>query len=71
LTDHRSVALLWKLQAGAIVGGHILAVVYAHALALKRYGHTRGAVISQVPLTVLMVAYTLFGLWLLATPVAA
>ncbi len=70
LTNHHSVALIWKLQAGAIVFGHILAVVYAHVLALQRYGHTRSAVISQVPLTMVMIAYTLFGLWLLATPVA-
>ncbi len=70
LTDHHTVALIWKLQAGVIVLGHILAVVFSHALALKRYGRTRRAVISQVPLTVVMVAYTLFGLWLLATPVA-
>ncbi len=70
LTDHRTVALIWKVQAGVIVLGHILAVVYAHALALKRYGHSRAAVMSQVPLTVIMMAYTWFGLWLLATPVA-
>ena len=70
LTDHHTVALIWKLQAGAIVFGHMLAVVLAHALALQCYGHTRGAVLSQMPLTAVMVAYTLFGLWLLATPVA-
>jgi hypothetical protein len=69
LTNHHTVALLWKLQAGVIVFGHILAVVLSHALALKCYGHTRGAVISQAPLTMVMVAYTWFGLWLLATPV--
>lgn len=70
LTNHHTVALIWKLQAGAIVFGHILAAVYAHALALKHYGQTRGAVMSQMPLMVVMIAYTLFGLWLLATPVA-
>ncbi len=30
----------------------------------------RRAVLSQVPLALLMVLYTLFGLWLLSTPVA-
>lgn len=30
-----------------------------------------GAIASQLPMTALMVAYTIFGLWLLATPVAA
>jgi hypothetical protein len=70
LTHHDTVALIWKVQAGVIVIGHILGVIFAHALALKHYGQTRMAVISQAPLTVVMVAYTLFGLWLLATPVA-
>jgi hypothetical protein len=70
LTNHHTVALLWKLQAVVIVFGHILAVVLSHALALRRYGHTRSAVLSQTPLMVVMVAYTWFGLWLLATPVA-
>jgi hypothetical protein len=70
LTHHHTVALLWKLQAGVIVFGHIMAVVLSHALALRRYGHTRGAVLSQTPLAVVMIAYTWFGLWLLATPVA-
>lgn len=70
LTNHHTVALIWQLQSGAIVLGHILAVVLAHGLALKRYGRTRDAVLNQVPLTVVMVAYTWFGLWLLATPIA-
>ncbi len=70
LTNHHTVALIWKFQSGAIVLGHILAVVLSHGLALKHYGRTREAVLSQVPLTVVMVAYTWFGLWLLATPIA-
>ena len=28
------------------------------------------AALSQFPLTVLMIAYTVFGLWLLSTPTA-
>jgi hypothetical protein len=48
-------------QASAIVLGHILAVVLAHARAFMCYGHTHGTVISQPPLTVVMVAYTWFG----------
>ena len=30
----------------------------------------RAAALSQLPLTVLMIAYTVFGLWLLSTPTA-
>ncbi|MDP3899100.1 MAG: hypothetical protein Q8Q62_20700 [Mesorhizobium sp.] len=61
--------VLWNLQAAAIVGGHVLAVVIAHGLASRlRDG---GAMLGQLPLTVLMVAYTVFGLWLLSTPTGA
>ncbi|MGN6538649.1 MAG: hypothetical protein ACTHKQ_23345 [Mesorhizobium sp.] len=58
---------LWNVQAGAIVAGHVLAVLVAHGLAARLHGG-RGTVLSQVPLTLLMVAYTVFGLWLLSAP---
>jgi hypothetical protein len=48
----------------------VLAVVLAHRLSLRLYADESKAVISQVPLAVLMVGYTLFGLWLLSTPSA-
>jgi hypothetical protein len=60
--------VLWNLQSAAIVGGHVMAVLIAHALAARLHTEPRDAFISQIPLTVLMVAYTVFGLWLLATP---
>jgi len=59
---------LWNAQAGAIVAGHVLAVLVAHGLAARLHGGARATVLSQVPLTFLMVAYTVFGLWLLSTP---
>jgi hypothetical protein len=63
-----SVRLIWLTQAAAVVGGHILAVMMAHAIALRHFGSTRHAVLSQSPLVLFMVLYTLFGLWLLASP---
>lgn len=63
-----SVRLIWLTQAAAVVGGHILAVMLAHATALRHFGSRRQAVLSQVPLALFMVLYTLFGLWLLASP---
>ena len=62
--------IIWNVQTAAIVLGHVAAVVLAHALALRRLGDHRQAVLSQAPLAVLMVLYTLFGLWVLSTPVA-
>jgi hypothetical protein len=70
LSNYDSVSIIWKLQAVGVVLGHILAVSLAHLIAVARIGSTRAAMASQLPLAVLMVAYTLFGLWLLATPTA-
>ncbi len=71
LMNYESVETIWNLQAAAIVGGHVLAVYMAHLVALRLHGDARAATVSQVPLAVVMVLYTLFGLWLLATPIAA
>lgn len=60
--------LIWNAQAIAIVGGHVLAVALAHALALRHYGTAARAFRSQVPMAVLMIFYTLLGLWLLSSP---
>ena len=61
---------LWNFQAGVIIIGHMLAVLVAHGLAWRLHPVPAGAALSQFPLTVLMIAYTVFGLWLLATPAA-
>ncbi len=68
LAHHRSVEVIWNLQVAAIVGAHVAAVAVAHCLALQHSTSRRAALMSQIPMTVLMVAYTLFGLWLLSTP---
>jgi hypothetical protein len=70
LSNYDSVSIIWKLQAAGVVLGHILAVSLAHLIAVGRFGSTRAAMASQLLLALLMVAYTLFGLWLLATPTA-
>ncbi|TJV72264.1 MAG: hypothetical protein E5X76_12665, partial [Mesorhizobium sp.] len=61
---------LWNLQAGVIIAGHVLAVLVAHGLAWRLHRQPSRAALSQLPLTLLMIAYTIFGLWLLATPTA-
>lgn len=63
--------LLWNLQAGAIILGHVLAVVVAHMLAGRLHPEPRRAAFAELPLTALMVGYTVFGLWLLSTPTGA
>jgi hypothetical protein len=56
----------WNLFGTA--GYHVLAVVMAHVAAFRLHGNSRRAVVSQIPLVVLMVGYTVFGLWLLSSP---
>ena len=68
LSNHHAVEIIWYLQTTLIVAGHCLAVVVSHQLALTLYDRHRTAVIAQLPLTMLMVFFTAFGLWLLSAP---
>lgn len=62
LTDPGVMPLIYAAQFAAILGAHLLAVV----LGLKLAG--QGArPMAHLPMTVLMVAYTVLGLWLLST----
>lgn len=70
LSDYHAVAVIWGVQASSVVLGHVFAVWLAHAIAIDRFGSTRAALLGQLPLAVLMIAYTWFGLWLLAAPTA-
>lgn len=56
--------LVATIQVASIVTGHILGVVLAHDRAVRLFPR-RSALRGQVPLLVLMVGYTLGGLWLL------
>lgn len=68
MNSHHTVEAIWLTQAAAVVLGHVLSVILAHALALDLFGSARRAIISQVPLAAFMVGYTFIGLWLLAAP---
>lgn len=61
LTDQTIMPLIYAAQFAAILGAHLLAVL----LTLRMVGPTR--VLAHVPMTVLMVGYTVLGLWLLST----
>ena len=62
LTDPGVMPLIYAAQFTAILGAHLLAVL----LGLKLAG--QGArPLAHLPMTVLMVAYTVLGLWLLST----
>ncbi len=68
LNQRASVHAIFLVQAGAVVLGHVLAILMSHAAALRLTGSHRRAAMSQAPLAVFMILYTLFGLWLLASP---
>jgi hypothetical protein len=71
LTDPAKLYPLWYAQLALITLAHVAAVAIAHALAegLDQGGGARlDLALSQLPLVSLMIAYTMFGLWLLSTP---
>jgi hypothetical protein len=58
---------VWYLQVAALVGGHVAGLVLAHDRALTLYPNDpRKALRTQYPFLVLMVIYTVAGLWLLS-----
>ncbi len=61
---------VWYTSVAAIVLGHIIAVYLAHILALRALNDRRQALISQLPMLVLMLFYTTLSLWILAQPLA-
>ena len=63
--------MVWNLQVTAIGGGHVLAVIAARRAAGAFDTPPRRAILAELPLALLMVAYTAFGLWLLSTPTGA
>ncbi|UXX81830.1 hypothetical protein N7U68_11915 [Roseovarius pelagicus] len=68
LNTTATVKVIWLSQAGAVVIGHVIAILLAHALAIRLFQQRKQALLSQLPLALFMVGYTLFGLWLLASP---
>jgi len=60
---------VWYTSLVAIVLGHVAAVSLAHIVALRRFGDRRVAIRSQYPMLVLMIAYTMMSLWIIAQPI--
>lgn len=63
-----NAAVVWYVQVVLIVIGHVVAVYLAHLRAGERFRTARDALLSQYPMLVLMVAYTMTSLWILAQP---
>jgi hypothetical protein len=62
-------AFVWYVQVVLIVIGHVIAVYLAHLRAGERFRTAQRALLSQYPMLLLMVMYTMTSLWILAQPI--
>ncbi|MCB1380766.1 MAG: hypothetical protein KDK89_20715 [Alphaproteobacteria bacterium] len=69
MMDYHVATTVYQIQVAIIVAGHVMAVIAAHVMALRTLPSAMMATVSQVPLNAAMVLYTMFGLWLLSTPI--
>ncbi len=65
--DWIPISAVWYLSVTAIVLGHVVAIVLAHRLALR--DAPQRPVLAGLPLVMLMVAYTVLSLWIIAQPI--
>jgi hypothetical protein len=57
---------IWYVQVGALVVGHVAGLTLAHDRAVALFRSARTAMQTQYVMLVLMVVYTVGGLWLLS-----
>ena len=62
-------SIVWYAQVVLIVLGHVIAVYLAHLRAGERFRTAQRALLSQYPMLLLMVLYTMTSLWILAQPI--
>jgi hypothetical protein len=60
-----ATAIAW-VQMSTLVIGHVAGLVLAHDRALSVYGSPRAAIASQIVMLLVMVMFTVLGLWLLS-----
>lgn len=61
--------LQWTVAVVAVVLGHVIAVYLSHVTALRVFRSRRAALVSQTPMVLLMVGYTMVSLWILSQPI--
>ena len=61
---------VWFMSIGAIVVGHVIAVYISHVTSLRGGPQHADALRGQLPIVLLMVAYTATSLWIIAQPIA-
>jgi hypothetical protein len=61
--------VVWYVQIVLIVVGHVIAVYLSHLRAGQRFKTASHVLLSQYPMLLLMVLYTMTSLWILAQPI--
>ena len=62
---------VWYADIVLIVLGHVIAVFLSHFRAGERFRTAQRALLSQYPMLLLMVMYTMTSLWILSQPITA
>lgn len=58
--------LIWYVQVGALVVGHVLGLILAHDRAVATFRTPSTAILTQYAMLFLMMIYTVGGLWVLS-----
>ena len=64
-------SLVWHVQVGLILAGHIAGVYLSHQEAARLWAGRGRIAASQLPLLLLMVTLTTVGLWILSLPIVS
>ena len=59
---------IWHSQVIALLIGHIAGVYLAHDVSMRIFESKKKALLSELPMLALMMAFTVIGLWILAQP---
>ena len=59
----------WYASIIFIVIGHISAAYLSHVAATQKFKEYRTVLLSQYPMMVLMILYTMLSLWMIAQPI--
>ena len=61
--------LQWYVAVVSVVLGHVIAVCLSHVVGLRLFPDRRTALVTQIPMIALMIAYTMCSLWILSQPI--
>ncbi len=70
-TNLVSPGMQWAVALSAVVIGHVVSIYLSHTTALRVFRNSRDALVTQTPMALFMVAYTMSSLWILAQPITA